>query len=120
MLLVEDESSVRQFVRRTLETAGYTVLEASNPHEALHVLEKRAGVVDLVLTDIMMPGMSGRLMAERLNIRYPALRLLFMSGNHEIVQLVHAREGSDAILSKPFTPSALLERVTHVLDARAA
>jgi CheY-like chemotaxis protein len=120
VLLVEDEASVRQFVRRTLEQAGYTVLEATNPHEALNVLELRAGIVDLVLTDIMMPGMSGRLMAERLNNRYPALRMLFMSGNDEIVQLVNAREGSAAILSKPFTPSALLERITYVLDARAA
>jgi CheY-like chemotaxis protein len=120
VLLVEDEASVRQFVRRALEQAGYTVMEATNPHEALRLLEPIAGLVDLVLTDVMMPGMSGRLMAERLVSRYPGLRMLFMSGNDEIVQLVNAREGHTAILSKPFTPSVLVDRVNSMLDSKAA
>ena len=120
VLLVDDEASVRQFVRRTLENAGYKVLEATNPHEALRLLEPIAGLVDLVLTDVMMPGMSGRLMAERLANRYPGLRMLFMSGNDEIVQLVNAREGQAAILLKPFTPSMLIDRVGQMLDVKAA
>ena len=120
VLLVEDEASVRQFVRKALENAGFMVLEASNPHEALRLLEPIAGHVDLVLTDVMMPGMSGRLMAERLSNRYPGLRMLFMSGNDEIVQLVNAREGQAAILSKPFTPTMLIDRVNQMLDAKAA
>ena len=100
--------------------AALSLLEATNPHEALRLLEPIAGLVDLVLTDVMMPGMSGRLMAERLSNRYPGLRMLFMSGNDEIVQLVHAREGQAAILSKPFSPSLLVARVNEMLDAKAA
>jgi two-component system, cell cycle sensor histidine kinase and response regulator CckA len=121
VLLVEDEAPVREFVRRTLEHAGYTVLEAANPHEALQLLERIAGRVDLVLTDVVMPGMSGRMMAERLMSRYPCLRILFMSGNAEIVDLLHrAKDVRGLMLSKPFTPTVLIERVGQALQPRAA
>ena len=121
MLLVEDEAPVREFVRRTLELAGYKVLEAQNPNEALKALELIAGRVDLVLTDVVMPGMSGRMMAERLMSRYPWLRILFMSGNAEIVDLLtRARDVRGVMLSKPFTPAVLIERVTEAMGARAA
>ncbi len=121
VLLVEDEAPVREFVRRTLELAGYTVIEAQHPNEALKTLELLAGRVDLVLTDVVMPGMSGRMMAERLMIRYPRLRILFMSGNAEIVDLLHrARDVRGVMLSKPFTPAALIERVSEALHPRAA
>jgi CheY-like chemotaxis protein len=118
---VEDEAPVREFVRRALEHGGYAVIEASNPHEALQALELRAGRVDLVLTDVNMPGMSGRLMAERLISRYPSLRILFMSGNAEIVDLLNrARDVRGVMLSKPFTPAVLIERVSQALELRAA
>ena len=121
VLLVEDEATVREFVRRTLEHAGYKVLEATNPNEALQLLERIAGRVDLVLTDVVMPGMSGRMMAERLMSRYPCLRILFMSGNAEIVDLLHrARDVRGVMLSKPFTPAVLIERVSEALQPRAA
>ena len=121
VLLVEDEAPVRQFVRRTLEHAGYCVLEAETPRDALALLERIAGRVDLVLTDVVMPGMSGRMMAERLISRYPGLRILFMSGNAEIVDLLHrARDVRGVMLSKPFTPAVLIERVTQALHPRAA
>jgi CheY-like chemotaxis protein len=121
VLLVEDEAPVREFVRRTLEHAGYKVLEAGNPNEALQTLERIAGRVDLVLTDVVMPGMSGRMMAERLNSRYPRLRILFMSGNAEIVDLLtRARDVGGVMLSKPFTPTLLIERVSEALQSRAA
>ena len=121
VLLVEDEAPVREFVRRTLEHAGYKVLEAENPNEALTLLERIAGRVDLVLTDVVMPGMSGRMMAERLMSRYPGLRILFMSGNAEIVDLLtRARDVGGAMLSKPFTPAVLIERVTQVMHPQAA
>ena len=121
VLLVEDEAPVREFVRRTLELAGYKVLEAQNPNEALKTLELIAGRVDLVLTDVVMPGMSGRMMAERLTSRYPRLRILFMSGNAEIVDLLtRARDVRGVMLSKPFTPAVLIERVTQAMEARAA
>jgi CheY-like chemotaxis protein len=116
VLLVDDEATVREFVRRTLEHVGYKVVEAQNPHEALHVLEGVAGHVDLVLTDVVMPGMSGRLMADRLANRYPRLRVLFMSGNAEIMQILSGAAGTEsALLSKPFTPTALLQRVGQAL-----
>ena len=117
VLLVEDEESVREFVRRALEAAGYRVLVATNPHEALQLLEQIAGVVDLVLTDVNMPGMSGRMMAERLANRYPRLRILFMSGNAEIVQLLSRAADVGAMLSKPFTPTMLIERVSQMMEA---
>jgi two-component system, cell cycle sensor histidine kinase and response regulator CckA len=121
VLLVEDEAPVREFVRRTLEHAGYKVLEAQNPNEALRTLELIAGRVDLVLTDVVMPGMSGRMMAERLMSRYPRMRILFMSGNAEIVDLLHrARDVRGVMLSKPFSPSALIERVSEAIQPRAA
>ena len=121
VLLVEDEAPVREFVRRTLEHAGYKVIEANNPNEALQTLELIAGRVDLVLTDVVMPGMSGRMMAERLMNRYPSLRILFMSGNAEIVDLLHrARDVRGVMLSKPFTPAVLIERVSEAIQPRAA
>jgi two-component system, cell cycle sensor histidine kinase and response regulator CckA len=121
VLLVEDEAPVREFVRRTLEHAGYRVVEAENPNQALQTLEVMGGRVDLVLTDVVMPGMSGRMMAERLINRYPRLRILFMSGNAEIVDLLNrARDVRCVMLSKPFTPTLLIERVTEALHARAA
>jgi CheY-like chemotaxis protein len=119
--LVEDEAPVREFVRRTLEHAGYKVIEAQNPNEALKTLELIAGRVDLVLTDVVMPGMSGRMMAERLASRYPGLRILFMSGNAEIVDLLtRARDVRGVMLSKPFTPAVLIERVSQALQPRVA
>ena len=121
MLLVEDEAPVREFVRRTLERAGYKVIEVANPNDALQTLELIAGRVDLVLTDVVMPGMSGRMMAERLMNRYPSMRILFMSGNAEIVDLLHrARDVRGVMLSKPFTPAVLIERVSAAIQPRAA
>ena len=121
VLLVEDEAPVREFVRRTLEHAGYKVIEAKNPNEALQTLELIAGRVDLVLTDVVMPGMSGRMMAERLMSRYPRMRILFMSGNAESVDLLHrARDVRGVMLSKPFTPAVLIERVSQAIEPRAA
>ena len=121
VLLVEDEAPVREFVRRTLELAGYKVIEANDPNEAIKTLELLSGRVDLVLTDVVMPGMSGRMMAERLMIRYPRMRILYMSGNAEIVDLLHrATDVRGVMLSKPFTPTVLIERVSQALHPRAA
>ncbi len=121
VLLVEDEALVREFVRRTLELAGYKVIEAKDPNEALKTLELMQGRVDLVLTDVVMPGMSGRMMAERLMVRYPRMRILYMSGNAEIVDLLtRATDVRGVMLSKPFTPTVLIERVNQALHPDAA
>jgi CheY-like chemotaxis protein len=119
VLLVEDECDVRAFVQRVLEQAGYTVLEASHPEAALQAVERHPGTIDLILSDVVMPGMSGRLMAERLAVRHPAARLLFMSGYLDDVLARQKTAANDVgFLQKPFTPAALLERVRAILDGR--
>jgi CheY-like chemotaxis protein len=116
VLLVEDEDAVRSFVLRALQIAGFRVFEAQHPREAFQVLERVAGRVDLILTDVVMPGMSGGLMADRLSSRYPNLRFLFMSGNADVARIVNIGGRDGTVLCKPFTPSALIERVQQVLD----
>ena len=118
VLLVDDEPSVRLFVRRTLEQGGYSVVEAQDPLDALSIMDHNAGRIDLVLTDIVMPGMSGRLMADRFAARYPGVRMLFMSGNPDLVRIARIADNSErTILSKPFSPSTLIERVGELLAA---
>lgn len=120
VLLVDDEPSVRGYVRRTLEYAGYAVIEAQDPRDALTMMDRDARIIDLVLTDVVMPGMSGRLMAERLAVRHPGVRVLFMSGNTELVRMVRLVEDTeDAILAKPFTSEQLIQRVGEMLAYRA-
>ena len=121
VLLVEDEATVRSFVLRALELAGFRVFEAQHPQEAFQLLERVAGCVDLILTDVVMPGMSGRLMADRLASRYPNLRFLFMSGNADIVRILNGVGAKDgAMLCKPFTPTVLIDRVRKALDVEGA
>jgi CheY-like chemotaxis protein len=118
VLLVDDEPSVRLFVRRTLEQGGYTVVEAEDPLDALGIMDREAGTIDLVLTDIVMPGMSGRMMADRFATRYPGVRMLFMSGNPDLVRIARMADNSErTILSKPFSPTTLIERVEELLTA---
>ncbi len=80
ILLVEDEPAVLELMRRTLESYGYTVLHASTPERALRAMQEGAARVDLLLTDVVMPGMNGRELAMHLRALDPALRVLFMSG----------------------------------------
>jgi CheY-like chemotaxis protein len=118
VLLVDDEPSVRLFVRRTLEQGGYTVVEAEDPLDALDIMDRSAGTIDLVLTDIVMPGMSGRMMADRFVTRYPGVRMLFMSGNPDLVRIARMADNNErTILSKPFSPTTLIERVEELLAA---
>jgi PAS domain S-box-containing protein len=104
VLLVDDEPAVRAGVARMLTRVGYTVLPASGGHEALRVADDHAGAIDLVLTDMVMPGMSGRAVAEALTARRPGLRVLFMSGYGADEAL--DEDGTPAnrrFLEKPFT-----------------
>jgi CheY-like chemotaxis protein len=118
VLLVDDEPSVRLFVRRTLEQGGYSVVEAEDPLDALDIMDRSAGMIDLVLTDIVMPGMSGRMMADRFVTRYPGVRMLFMSGNPDLVRIARMADNNErTILSKPFSPTTLIERVEELLAA---
>lgn len=117
VLVVEDEESVRAAVRRLLQRQHYTVLEARNGREALAVRESHGGPVDLVLSDVVMPVMGGRELAERLRAIDPELRVLLMSGyNEEAIRSNGALIPGAAFLSKPFSMETLLRTVRELLD----
>src|SRR5881296_1466669 len=117
ILVVEDEEAVRSLSRRALEASGYTVLAAADGPDAVRLLERYGGPIHLVLTDVIMPGMNGRELAERLVQRRPGLRVLYMSG-YPGDAIVHrgALEPGTAFLQKPFMPEDLARKVREVLD----
>jgi two-component system cell cycle sensor histidine kinase/response regulator CckA len=118
ILLVEDDTAVRALARLTLEGLGYTVVEATNGHDALRVARAHAGPIHLLLTDVVMPGMGGRLAAETLAGTLPGLRVLFISGYTDDAVVRHGVLAAETeFLQKPFTPSALAHKVRQVLDA---
>jgi len=116
VLLVEDEAPVRELVRRVLERTGYRVHAAALPSDALHVLE--AGEhVDLLLTDVVMPEMSGYQLAALVLHDHPEIRTLFISGYaHAAAQAAVSVDGDAVLLQKPFAPAELARAVRHVLD----
>jgi two-component system, cell cycle sensor histidine kinase and response regulator CckA len=117
ILLVEDEDGVRELARDILRTSGYTVLEARNGPEALLLCERHQGPLDLLLTDVVMPRMSGRELAERLAPLRPDLNVLYMSGYTDDAVIRHGVLGAGtAFLQKPFTPTVLVQRVRETLD----
>jgi signal transduction histidine kinase/CheY-like chemotaxis protein len=116
-LLVEDEDGVRELARDILRSSGYTVLEGRNGAEGLLLGERHQGALDLLLTDVVMPRMSGRELAERMVSLRPELSVLYMSGYTDDAVIRHGVLGSDtAFLQKPFTPAALVQRVRETLD----
>jgi CheY-like chemotaxis protein len=118
VLVVEDDDAVRAFVRRTLDAAGYTVVEAPGPEQALAIAAARR--FDLLLTDVVMPGMSGRELAARLLASRAGLRVVFVSGYTEDAAV---RSGTlppgQVFLEKPFTSQAIADAVRAALEARA-
>jgi CheY-like chemotaxis protein len=117
ILLVEDEEGVRDLVRDILQMNGYTVLEASAGEEALRRCKEYTDVIHLVLTDVVMPLMSGRELAEHIVPLKPGIKVLYMSGYTDDTILHHGALGADmAFLQKPFTPEALARKVREVLD----
>lgn len=120
VLVVEDEEPLRRLTRRILESRGYTVLDAADGEEAIHTLASTSSRVDLVLTDVVMPGMSGRELVERLLPVYPWLRVLFMSGYTEDMMLQHrVAELGITVVEKPFTRDDLALAVRNTLDRSA-
>jgi DNA-binding response OmpR family regulator len=112
IMVVEDERSVREFVRTALSRAGYHVLAAEGGNEALAQAAAHDGVIDLLLTDVVMPGLSGRELALRFRAARPSARVLFMSGYAADVVAAEGTLAGDAeLLVKPFTPHELVERV---------
>ncbi|HET7876843.1 MAG TPA: ATP-binding protein [Methylomirabilota bacterium] len=117
ILLVEDAQRVRAVVREILEMNGYTVLEARHGAEALEVSGKHQGPIHLMVTDVVMPQMSGRELAQKLQPLRSEMRVLYMSGYTDDAIVRHGVLGAGmAFLSKPFTPDALATKVREVLD----
>jgi PAS domain S-box-containing protein len=116
VLLVEDEESVRQLVRETLTTKGYSVVEAENGEAGLAAATNHKGKIDLVITDVVMPGMGGRELVHQLSLARPETKVLYLSGYTEdaIVSEGTIEKGT-AFLQKPFTLQALSRKVREVL-----
>jgi CheY-like chemotaxis protein len=114
VLLVEDDDAVRHAAAAMLRSFGYAVVAAPGPEDALRLVEDHAGRIDLLLSDVMMPGMTGPALARQLRQKKPDLKLMLMSGYREDA----ADAGLDfPFISKPFTAEGLARRVRAVLDA---
>jgi two-component system, cell cycle sensor histidine kinase and response regulator CckA len=120
ILLVEDDDAVRRICRRVLLGSGYQVLEACNGQEALEQVARFAGKLDLLVTDLVMPRIGGRQLAAKLRDRLPRLRVLFLSGYTEDLPLANELTPTDGFLQKPFTPSALANKVRALLDSESS
>jgi PAS domain S-box-containing protein len=121
ILLAEDEPMLRRIGVKVLERQGYRVLEAANGVEALRVAAGHAGRIDLLLTDVIMPQMGGRELADRLRVGRPGIKVLFTSGYTDDSVVLHGvTDHSVPFLQKPFVPSTLAHKVRAVLDSEPA
>jgi two-component system, cell cycle sensor histidine kinase and response regulator CckA len=119
ILLAEDEEGVRTLTRHLLETNGYAVLEASSGAEAMRIFETRSDAIDLLITDVVMPRMSGRELAEQLIEKRPGIKVLYLSGYTNDAVLQHGvRRDQTHFLQKPFNAAGLALKVRNVLNAR--
>lgn len=117
ILLVEDEDGVREFAAIVLRSFGYVVLAAAEGNAAIRAIAAHPEPIDLLVTDVVMPGISGRQLAETLQARHPALKVLFLSGYTDDSIVRHGVLQADvAFLQKPFTPNSLAQTVRNVLD----
>jgi two-component system, cell cycle sensor histidine kinase and response regulator CckA len=118
VLLVEDEERVRAAVSASLEMHGYTVLQACHGKEAMMICRRHEGPIHLLLTDVVMPQMTGPELAQRVSVLRPETKVLYVSGDtSEALHRRHLTEPGSAFLPKPFTPDTLARRVRAVLDA---
>ncbi len=118
ILLVEDEKGVRQLAREYLEMSGYTVIEAPDGSTALELAAQHSGPVHLLMTDMVMPGISGRELAERIGQLRPGIKILYMTGYTNQAVVHHGLLETDAIvLQKPFTLTALASKLREILAA---
>jgi two-component system cell cycle sensor histidine kinase/response regulator CckA len=117
ILVVEDEAGVRSLIQSVLDRHGYTVLIAGSPAEAAKLSEQRQGQIHLLLTDVVMPGFSGKELADHLAFARPDMKVLFISGYTADAIAHHGILDADtAFLQKPFTPNALLRKVRETID----
>ena len=117
ILLVEDEDGVREFAARSLQELGYTVLKASGGSAAVELMVSRREKIDLLVTDVVMPELNGRQLAEILLKSIPELKIIFVSGYTDDSIVRHGvLQANVAFLQKPFTPNSLACKVREVLD----
>lgn len=118
ILLAEDSESLRKLAQTNLESAGFRVLSACSGEEALEIASHHGRTFDLLLTDVVMPGMNGRVLAEQLLPRQPGMKVLYMSGYTDSFIAGHGvLNPGTHLLHKPFTEDALIRKVREVLDA---
>jgi CheY-like chemotaxis protein len=119
VLLVEDENDVRQLILRILQERGYTVLVAADGQEAMQIAEQHQGPIDLLVTDVVMPGMDGQEVATAICSRFPQVKVLYLSGYTDDAVVRHGvlRE-KVAFLQKPFSPLSLATKVRDVLEKK--
>jgi excisionase family DNA binding protein len=116
VLIVDDDAGMRAFVRASLETEGFDVRDVASAGEGLAVLEEES--LDLILLDVMMPGMDGWEMLQRVQERHGAIPVIMFSGKVEDVAGEAARRGASDFISKPSDPQQLVERAKQILGAR--
>ena len=117
VLLVDDDAAVRRVAKLALTKYGYQVLEATNGATALEVSVAHSGVIDILVSDMVMPEMNGRLLADALRANRPGCRVLFMSGyNEEMLVSRGLGEHGEAIIQKPFAGEALVAKLRQTLD----
>ena len=116
VLLVEDELGVQGLAVAVLESSGYTVLSTPQPEQAIELCDRHDGPIHLLLTDVVMPGMSGHEVAKTISTRRPEIKVLYMSGYTPDIALRHGVLSTAAYLQKPFSPAALARKVRDVLD----
>jgi CheY-like chemotaxis protein len=116
VLLVEDEDVVRGLARQTLESSGYTVLEARDGQEGLEICQRHPEPIHVLVTDVVMPRLGGHELAARVTALRPGLRVLFLSGYTEEGLGRGGMESATAFLPKPFTPAVLARKVRELLD----
>jgi CheY-like chemotaxis protein len=121
VLLVEDEAGVRDLARRMLEHAGYRVLDAASGHDAESIFARHRGSIDLLITDVIMPGMSGPDLFRRLAAEQPGLKVVYISGyaTEKLARQLELNRGQPHV-QKPFTADQLVSYVRSVLDSRPA
>ncbi len=119
VLVVEDAQPLRELASELLKNNGYAVLEAANGADAIQLVERYQGLIDLLLTDVVMPGMGGRQLAEKLIPRLPKMKVLYMSGYTDDAIVHHGiLEPGIALIQKPFTAETLTRKVREVLQAQ--
>ncbi len=118
ILVVEDHEGVRSLIVGTLELCGFHVLQAADGAEALRQVAQHVGPIDLLLTDVIMPGMNGKQVADQLAVLRPGIKVLFMSGySGELIAHHGVLEAGVAYLPKPFTPDSLTAKVREMLGS---